>query len=95
MLEAGGLSGESYPLDALTWTTASNFPIDTVRAGGTLRVTLPIGPLLSAIQPALPTGEYELTVATLLDVLIAERGGPWSDLSPIRIEATGTVKAVR
>jgi hypothetical protein len=96
LLEAGGLPGGStYPLDPLTWSNVSGYPVDTVRAGGTLRVTLPIGPLLTAIQPALPAGEYDVKFETLLVVLIAERGGPWSDVSPIRIEATGTMKAVK
>jgi hypothetical protein len=96
LLEAGGLPGSAtYPLEALTWANASSFPIDTVRAGGTLRVTLPVGPLLSAIEPALPAGEYDIRLETLMDVLIAERGGPWSEVSPVRIQATGSTKAGR
>ncbi len=96
LLEAGRLPAtESFPLDSLTWATATTFPSDVVRPGTSHRLPLPLAPLLTALQPALPAGEYEVTFRTTIDLLVAERGGPWGDLSPMRVTATGTAKGVR
>jgi hypothetical protein len=96
LLEAGGLPRrESFPLGALSWAAASTFPSDVIRAGASSRLALPIAPLLSAIQPALPAGEYDIAFSTWIDVLVAERGGPWGELSPMRLFAEGKAKAVK
>ena len=96
LLEAAGLPrGESFPPGALSWTTASTFPSEVIRAGSSSRLALPVAPLLSAIQPALAAGEYEIALSTWIDVLAAERGGPWGELSPMRVLAEGKTKTVK
>ena len=49
--------------------------------------------MLESIQPRLAAGEYEVTFSTMIDVLVAERGGPWGEVSPMRLEASTSTKA--
>ena len=96
LLEASGTApASSIPLDGYSWRAVDTVPTVTIPPGRTFRLALPIGALMAQQTRPWPAGEYAITFATRLDVLIGERTGRWADLSPVRLDVRTTARATR
>jgi hypothetical protein len=96
LLEASGIApASSFPLDGYSWRALDTVPTITIQPGGTFRLSLPVSALMAQQARPWPAGEYTVTFATRLDVLIGERTGPWADVSPVRLDVRSTARGTR
>jgi hypothetical protein len=94
---ATGSSRTSLSASSFTWNTVGEVPVITVAPGQTYRLRLPLPAALDGLirDEPIPAGEYEVRLFTLLQILVGSQHGPWDDSSPLRLEVTGTARAVR
>jgi hypothetical protein len=90
----GKTSGISF--DTFTWDVASQTPSITIRPGETYRQEMPLRAALaeaakgSSVRP----GRYDVAFSTTLQILIGEKDGKWSEISPVRIPVSATAACV-
>jgi hypothetical protein len=78
--------------DTFTWGVASQVPSVTIGPGETFRQEMPLRAALAeaAKRSSIGPGRYDVTFSTVLQVLIGEKDGKWSEFSPVRIQVSAT-----
>jgi len=94
-LPAGG-GGPAITFDTFTWDVASRAPSVTIRPGETYHQEMPLRAALAEAAEGLSVhpGRYDLTFSTTLRILIGEKDGKWSEISPVRIPVSTTAVCV-
>jgi hypothetical protein len=94
-LPAGGNS-PAITFGAFTWDVASRAPSVTIRPGETYRQEMPLRAALAEAAEGLSVhpGRYDVTFSTALQILIGEKGGKWSEISPVRVPVSATAACV-
>jgi hypothetical protein len=82
--------------DTFTWDIVPKVPSVTIRPGETFRKEMPLKAALEEAGkgPSVGPGKYDISFYTTLQVLIGERDGKWSDISPVRIRVAATAGIV-
>jgi hypothetical protein len=80
--------------DRFTWDIVREVPTITLQPGKTFRQKLSLQAAFDEAKENLPlnSGEYKVSFATVLQILVGAKDGPWADFSPMRIsvEAVAT-----
>jgi len=94
-LPAGG-GGPAITFDTFTWDVASRAPSVTIRPGETYHQEMPLRAALAEAAEGLSVhpGRYDVTFSTTLRILIGEKDGKWSEISPVRIPVSTTAACV-
>jgi hypothetical protein len=94
-LSVGGNS-PAITFDTFTWDVASRAPSITIRPGETYRQEMPLRAALAEAAKGLSVhpGRYDVTFSTTLQILIGEKDGKWSEISPVRIPVSATAACV-
>lgn len=85
--------GKAPPIFSYTWDVASRTPSVKIKPGETYRLEMPLRVALKVL-PVNP-GRYEIKFSTILQILIGEKDGGWSEISPIRIPVSATAFVIR
>ena len=85
--------GKAPPIFSYAWDVASQTPSVKIKLGETYRLEMPLRVALKGL-PVYP-GSYEITFSTTLQVLIGEKDGGWSEISPIRIPVSATAFVIK
>jgi len=75
------LSNSPFSADTYTWKVATVIPSIVLKPGEHFEQQFLLAEAYSFDQP----GEYEVTFATVLPVLVGDESGPFSELCPIRL----------
>jgi hypothetical protein len=80
--------------DVFTWDIAPEVPTIILQPGKTFRQKLSLQAAFDEANENLPlhSGEYKVGFSTELQILVGPKGGPWAELSPMRlsVEAVAT-----
>jgi hypothetical protein len=82
-------------VDKFTWAATKQFPTVTVRAGAEFQLRLPVAKVMASLSSPIPAGDYDLTFATELQLLVGEANGEWAEFAPIRLMVRSATKAKR
>ena len=82
-------------VDKFTWAAVKDFPTVTVAPGAVFQLPVPIPGAMEGLKQGIPSGEYDVTFSTELQILAGEPEGRWKDFAPMRLVATSTAKATR
>jgi hypothetical protein len=88
-----GQPGEgATSFDTFKWDLVEKVPSVTLASGETFRKDLPLKKALGigGDHPSVGPGRYDISFSTILQVLIGEREGIWSEISPVRIQVAAT-----
>jgi hypothetical protein len=87
---SGKLSDSRVMPDTYTWDVASEVPSVVLKPGEHFEQHFSLEDAYAFDQP----GNYEVTFATALAVLVGEKNGPFADLCPIRFPVVADAKFV-
>jgi hypothetical protein len=82
------LTNSPFSADTYTWRVADVIPSIVLRPGEHFEQQFLLAEAYSFDQP----GEYEVTFATVLPVLVGDESGPFSELCPIRLPVVAKEK---
>jgi hypothetical protein len=91
-----GRNSPVITFDTFTWDVASRAPSVTIRPGETYRLEMPLRAALAeaAKGSLVHPGSYDVTFSTTLQILIGEKDGKWSEISPARIPVSAKAAIV-
>jgi hypothetical protein len=92
----GGGNAPAISFDTYSWDVASRAPSVTIRTGETYRQEMPLRAALAEAAKGSSdhTGRYDVRFYTTLQILIGEKDGKWSEISPVRIPVSATAACV-
>ena len=91
LMEAGDITAKPVRVERLGWASIGRLPHATISPGATWRLTIPFSPWLARGYSYL-RGTERVTMSTELQIFLGGSESEWRDVSPVRIEATGTAR---
>lgn len=91
LLQAAALERSLIADTRFSWALVDKVPTVVLAPGSAYRLELPWKEILA--EQRIPAGEYEVTLSTIVQLLVGERNGPWAELSPLRLTITSITPA--